>query len=404
MSCKKDPLPEPEPPSNVFKSNLYVEWYKYFYQDTSGGYFKDPNFSGDYVSFLCYDVVYGNGLPGVGIFNKQTGEKHPAWNCNPGSNFYFSGVSDWLIGGNNNNYIATLEDFNLKCYDLNTATLKWNIYSQHIMPRIGNYGNYVYYCDNVRIYADLYQMNIETGQRRKIIRINKTNGYEPSFESFSGWIAPNGDSILIFQNRQWNFPIGDGKIDIYAYNLKADTILWVLEDISSDGNSSVMRPVIADNKLFFPGLMSQHCIDLLTGQMIWEHEYTDRGFANSANLYADGTLFARSQSEIIAYNPNNGNELWSIKKKYSIQTGGNMGYYKGKLYFTAIDDSDYNIPTYLFCLNATDGSLVWKGSGVVKSGMKDGVIVDQTTGFLYANDSYRIMCIDLNKTPLTNKK
>ena len=86
-----------------------------------------------------------------------------------------------------------------------------------------------------------------------------------------------------------------------------------------------------------------------------------------------------------------------------------MGYYQGNLYFTGIDQIDImHYPTMVFCLNATDGSLVWKGNriadGVAPNNFADGIIIDQTTGYLYANDAKNIVCIDLNNTPLDTSK
>jgi len=402
-SCKKEEPITPEiPPVVVTKTNLSVKWYRYFYSDTTGSYFKNPYFFGNYVAFCSNMTVYGNGQLGIGVFNKLTGEKHIAWNSEPGNIVLANeSISDWLIGGNNNNYAVFKVSHRICCFDLNTNIQKWSLLNNDFLPRINNFGNNVFCCDAFQTHANLYRINIETGNSVKILTINKTNGYEPSFESYSGWISPIGDTILIFQNRQWNFSASLGKIDIYAYNLSADSVLWKLENLTNDGNSSIRKPIIVGNKLLFQGMKSVHCINLLTGQIIWEQEYTNEGFAEVDNLYADGKLFAHSGSQsVMAFDANSGNLLWKTPAVYGIQTGGSMGYYKGKLYFTGIDHNDQNVPTHLFCLDASNGGLLWKGSGF-NTGMKDGVIIDQATGYLYANDSYRVMCIDLNKTPVT---
>jgi outer membrane protein assembly factor BamB len=226
------------------------------------------------------------------------------------------------------------------------------------------------------------------------------------FDSFIGWEAPWGDSILVFQNRQWNFAASDGKIDIYAYNLCADTVLWVLEDLTEDGNSSIQRPCIYEDKLLFQGMRSQHCINLLSGELIWEHEYESGGFSSVPGLCADGKYFVRDGDDIFCYNIESGLLLWEINNTYQLQTEGSMGYYQGKLYFTGL--IGYNYIPHIFCLNSTDGSLVWKGNlvsdGALVQNWKDGIIIDQNTGFLYATDTKGIVCIDLNTTPLNTSK
>lgn len=406
-SCKKDdPVvvnkqPQPENPWN-YKSILNVKWYKYFYSDTSGAYFQNPYFFDNYVVFCSDMIAYGNGKLGIGVFDKLTGAKHPMWNNEPGGIVGSTGsISNWVIGGNSNKYAIFCSTYKIYCYDLETGSLHWNISVTDLEPRICSFGNYIFYIKgDMHSYSTLLLTNIESGQSKNVLTLYKTNGYEANIEPPVVWFNPSGDTILVFQNRQWNFPASDGKIDIYAYNLSKDTIIWKLEDLTNDGNSSVRKPIINEDKFYFQGMKSVHCINLLNGQLIWEHEYTDEGFAQVENLFADGKLFVHSGSDaIMAFNGNSGNLLWKTNKDYGIQTGGSMGYYKGKLYFTSIDMTNSNIPTYLFCLNASDGSLVWKDSGVVKSGMKDGIIIDQNTGYLYADDSYRIMCIDLNNTP-----
>lgn len=232
----------------------------------------------------------------------------------------------------------------------------------------------------------------------------KTNGYEASIEPPGVWINPMGDTILILQNRQWNFPTSDGKVDLYAYNMRTDSMLWKIDDISNDGNSSIYPPIIDGNLAYFQGMKSLHGINLLTGQLIWEHEYSDEGFAQVENLCVDGKLYVHSGSDVLmAFDGNTGNLMWKTDKDYGIEDGGSMGIYKGKLYFNSIDMTDDNVPQLLFCLNAENGSLIWKGSGVMKSGVSGGLCIDQKTGYLYCTDASSIMCIDLNNSPLQNK-
>ncbi|MDD2636875.1 MAG: PQQ-binding-like beta-propeller repeat protein [Bacteroidales bacterium] len=409
IGCKKPPI-DPPPPVENTKTNLSVVWQNVFYSDSTAAYFHDPYFSNEYVAFCSYQLVgVSNINAGIGVYNKETGVKHTLWNNEPGSTFNMTGISDWKICGQNNNLAAFCNGSAVKCYDINDGSEIWSI-TDDFLPRINDFGPYLY-CSDVsanRTNANLYRIELETGAKTRLFTAYKTNGYEPSLESYSGWISPWGDSILIFQNRQWNFPIGDGRVDIYAYNLKADTVLWIIEDISTDGNSSIQKPNIVGNCLFFQGIKSQHCIDLIGGEVVWEHQYENAGFASVENLYADGKLFARSQDNLIAYDAQTGTTLWKIDNTYGLQTGGRMGYYQGNIFLTGIDLKHYLRHPQLFCINAIDGSLKWKGNrvydGAPIGNMKDGVIINQNTGYLYVNDSYRIICIDLNNTPLDISK
>lgn len=407
IGCKKPPI-DPPPVDNS-KTNLSVVWHNVFYSDSTLAYFHDPYFSNEYVAFCSYQILGGsNMLAGIGVYNKETGANHYLWDTEPGSTFNMTGISDWKIGGENNNLAVFCNGNIIKCYDINSGTEIWLKDIHNINFRFNILGNNVYVNTESQTKAVLYEIDIETGSTKSLLTKYTTNGYEPSFESFAGWIAPWGDSILIFQNRQWNFGESDGKVDIYAYNLEADSILWVLEDLTEDGNSSIQKPQIFGNRLFFQGMKSQHCIDLLTGEVLWEHKYDNEGFADVENLYAEGILFARSGDNLIAYDAITGNLLWKIDNTYGLQTGGRMGYYQGNLYFTGTDENDVMRYPMIFCLNALEGTLVWKGNRVYDNAplynMKDGVIIDENTGYLYVNDALRIICIDLNKTPLTTTK
>jgi outer membrane protein assembly factor BamB len=152
-------------------------------------------------------------------------------------------------------------------------------------------------------------------------------------------------------------------------------------------------------------MKSQHCIDLVNGEIIWEHQYQNAGFAMVRNLYADGKLFARSGDDVIAYDATTGNLLWRIDDTYGLQTDGSMGYYQGNIYFTGIDVADImHYPPMVFCLNAANGTLLWKAEriadGVAPNNFAFGIVIDQSTGYLYASDAKNIVCIDLNNTPL----
>jgi len=402
MSCKKDPLPEPDPPpiAPTDTNRLYIVWKKNFYNDSSRAYFLNPYFYEDYVAFCCDRPEGVNNISGMGVFKKSTGENHPLWNWEPGIIDILDGLTDFKLGGENNRYVLTCNNWNVECFDIITATRKWRIQIDHTNFRIGVNGNYVYFSQEFQTHANLFRANIETGDTTKIFTIPKTNGYEPSIESFGGWVSPVGDSVLIFQSRQWNFSTSDGKVDIYAYNLSADSVLWVLEDITEDGNSSVCPPNIIGNKLVFQGMRSQHCIDLITGKMLWEHKPLNQSFSTAENLYANGKIFAYSYSGFVfCYDVASGNLEWMTLLGYQVLEG-RMAYYNGNIYLSG----GSNYPK-LNCLSASTGQLIWQQQGPLGGGeIKGGVIIDPATGYLYCNNSVGILCIDLNKTPKPLKK
>ncbi|MDY0217671.1 MAG: hypothetical protein RBS19_12020, partial [Bacteroidales bacterium] len=317
-SCKKEPPIAPVQPDNPwnYKSKLDVKWYTYFYSDSAGAYMHVPHPFDNYVVFCSEMIATGNknNSLGIGVYNKQTGEKHPLWTMDPSASLNMNiSINDWLIGGKNNRYALFFSGRVLNCFDLTTGGMVWSNQIKG-MPRISSFGDYVFQSneDNSETYSKLIRYNLQNGTHDVLLTINSTNGFRAGIEPPSGWISPTGDTVLVLQNRQWNFPLSKGKIDIYAYNMTRDSVMWVVEDLTFDGHSSIFKPIVAGDRMFFQGMKSNHCINLLTGKVVWSKDYphdsqgmVQESFARMANLYADGKLFSHSGSgSVIAYDAN----------------------------------------------------------------------------------------------------
>ena len=209
---------------------MAVEWFRPFLADPNGAYFADPYLSGDYVAFCATDPLGTTNTPGIGVYNRFTGEKHPAWQDEPGTNISLDGVSDWLISSKYD-HLALFRDYQgIHCYDVNSGSEKWSIGQYNFRQRINDFGDKLYCSSEIAssTIARLHEIDLQTGQMTTLLQMDAATqgGYEPSFESFTGWVAPWGDSVLIFQNRQYKFTgMGGAKTDLYAYNLAADTML-----------------------------------------------------------------------------------------------------------------------------------------------------------------------------------
>jgi outer membrane protein assembly factor BamB len=409
LSCKKPTVEPSPPPTDSNSTTMAVEWFRPFYADSNGAYFESPFLSGNNVAFSARSPLGNTNAPGVGVYDRFTGEVHPSWQDEPGTNVSFDGLTDWLISSNQDHLALFRDDLGIYCYDVNSGSEKWSI-DQYFNFRFNDFGDKLYCSSEIAssTIARLHEIDLQTGQMTTLLQMDAATqgGYEPSFESFTGWVAPWGDSVLIFQNRQYKFTgMGGAKTDLYAYNLAADTMLWKIDDLITGGNSSIQKPELAGNRLFFPGLLAMHCIDLVQGVEVWGREYNDLGFSSVPPLYANGVLFGRGQESVVAYDANTGNTLWRIDNEFGLQTDGRMGYYQGKLYFTGIDKTNtQTYPTYIFCLDASDGSVIWKENrlydGSYEFNMAGGILIDQENGLLYANGVSHVACIDLNKTPL----
>jgi len=84
----KPPKPKPEIPTNPFPTKLEILWNAPFYSDTAYDYFWDYKIANNQYIVLAnlYDRTY-NRPRGIGVYNMQTGERHPAWTNDPGGIF-----------------------------------------------------------------------------------------------------------------------------------------------------------------------------------------------------------------------------------------------------------------------------------------------------------------------------
>ena len=204
------------------------------------------------------------------------------------------------------------------------------------------------------------------------------------------WVHPGGDSILVFQNRQVNFLTSDGKVDLYAYNINQDTILWRTDDITANGNSSIQPPIVYEDKVYFQGGFYISCFDALTGELIWmRDDFSARSehFFVSNMVAADGILAAKADNDFLfGYDANTGETIW--KQTDVGASSSEMIYHDGKVYYTA---------GKLYAIDIRTGNIHWAlSSPNPNTGFSAGVAIDKTFNYLYANDRFYAMCIRLD--------
>ncbi len=245
--------------------------------------------------------------------------------------------------------------------------------------------------------------SVQTPAWDTLLIISKTanNGYLPSIESTKLWRHPNRDQIILFQNRQWNFSIGDGKIDLYAYNWSADSILWRIDDVAPSGNSSVSTILTEGGRLFFLGAHTVSCINAANGDLIWQWQTPGTNgehFLDRDNIvYVENKIIVKpSNDNLYALNPDNGQVIWKNEEGGSSPTG--LTHYNGKVYYTGIDWGQGKI----FAHDITTGLKVWEFT-TPNDELSDnyfssaGIQIDPTSGRLYTADNYYVMCIQLPK-------
>ncbi|MCK5847395.1 MAG: PQQ-binding-like beta-propeller repeat protein [Bacteroidales bacterium] len=402
FACEK-PLEKGEVPP-VAEAKLSVVWKNFIYDNHGGAFMYSPLFAGNYVA-ICTRMPYDDAAKiGLVIYDKVTGKPHPAWNHEPDFN---ESISDWDIGGANDDIAVLSASRYIYAYDINTGQEIWHKTSgnNYYSTKISVFGDNLFYIESPpqveEEWGELYMADLNTGVSKKLLKLTMEDGYAFTLYPPSVLISTAGDTILIFQKRQWNFSLSKGKVDIYAYNMRLDSVIWVVDDITKTGNSSVMEGIITDdNTYLFQGSNSIHCIDVANGIILWEDALGTSSFFQTHNLYADGKVFMNSEGgDIICYDVQSGMKLWHSKIAFANPIGGSMAYYNGKLYLSAIPTQEDVVPVEkrgsLKCVSVATGEVLWSNSTAYS-----GVKVDSQIGYLYFGSGFSLYCIDLNKTPV----
>jgi len=331
----------------------------------------------------------------------------------------------------------------VKSYDSRNGDLYWE-WEDYLIPRLLNYGNGIYLTEEIlSLSADfeVYSIDLSTGKniwshdfgdtrgrtsvigemvyvsttsegldydKNQLVRSNleyfdkeiilefeRRDGYRPGIEPPVLYIHPtNKDSILIFQNRQYNFALGDDKVDIAAYNMAQDTFLWYMEDLTPTGNSGIFPPIVEGDIIYFQGEGTILCINALEGKVIWQQQ-TNNGYTGCPILLEKGMIIAKGiNREIHAFDGATGAIIWHKK-----EIGANvesMAIYKDRIYYGSKGDGA------LRCLDLYTGELLWIETSPNRKDYSNadfvgGVAINEELGYLYTHDGYFAMCIDLNE-------
>jgi len=404
FSCRKQPLEGPiQPPivdTSTVKRNFEIVWMSPASSDTSECITDMPCLvNGDIMSvkFFCgtEDIVQ--------MFDGKTGQRK--WTKSDPTEWADGSFVSSTDGWNDMSFVCSWDD--IHAFDRLSGALLWHsdISSDTTngMPRIRVLNNHVYHVhrpDGTDVAsAHLVRASVTGGSWDTLFSAYKkhTNGYSPSFEMPDIWIAPTGDTLLIFQNRQYNFAGIDGKIDLYALSLRTREVVWKLEDLVPEGNSSVKPPLVWHDRVFFQGMRTLYCIEVATGKVLWWKNYNGNLWpvftGARLHIFDDRLLIAQSDNgDIYAFDVQTGTQVWKTADDYAWDK--EIVLHKGKIYAIGYG--------FLRCFDATSGKLLWgalpparqMGYPYAKFSY-GGVLLNPDLGYIYANDKLFWYCLKI---------
>ena len=423
--CKCRENPPVQPPINEFfaPTDLSVVWIRPYHSDTSHDGKGTPLLTGDYVVFTNSnnDIYPQNG--GFGIYNKKTGEKHPAWQNEVGEQLgTIDKLSTEKLAGKNNELLIVSSYYRTYAFDINSGAKLWT--------------KDLKYTNNVTnvVFGDSYLIYIPNDYKYVVVRLDAYTGKQTNYFAHvykddaytmiglnppSAYIDNNGDTLLFCISGDWAPKEYTGRVWAYCYNTTKNSMQWINKNFTDerDVSGTVAPPILYDhNKWIIQTHRGVHCMDANTGELIWKNLYWLEYYSDGKNdsiggkaelftmtpvtLWQDKLYMRSVDGNVYCIDAQTGQEIWRNTNLCATPNGddGGLPIYQGRLYLAGVDvDEKGDIFYGLTCLDALTGRELWRDAGP-RNIIWPQIAIDQETGYLYAGTSRHIMCIDLNKT------
>jgi outer membrane protein assembly factor BamB len=411
-SCKKPPKEQPQSINmqRIFPTNLEVVWNAPFHSDSTSDFFLELLFVDRYVVLANIFEGYGDKPRGIGVYNKQTGKRHTAWQNDPGGIFStseFEYILDCKIAGKNKDIILIYNTRYLLGYNLHTGQRMWKLELPDKISGVDIYGNsdFSVAIDHAFItygpgglsntWKRLAIVDVYSGVKRDLVELYAEDNYEFRIHPPTAHVNTEGDTLLFFTTGAWNFAEVRGRDYTYCFNMTKNQMVWTNKHVGGT------RTIVIENDKLIVG--SIHCLNMHTGEVIWQREGLNAGGLDLPLLYHEEKIYIRHQTGAIhplwCIDAQSGQLIWENNTLNPAPVYiGTMDIYNDRLYFSAwIVDA-----CYLVCVDIHNGNLLWLDAGP-HGYIGFGVHIDKKTGYLYCNTGWSLMCVDLNKTPNGNK-
>lgn len=403
-SCVKDkvdidlppPITEPTEPSNEPSEKLQVVW------QASIGVVDTQQLRHEGMVLTKDNVVATPEKKGVGdvvrFWDKRTGDFQFEWENWQNSNYF------WQLPQIVDENLFVNGGIGSALIDANNGQSIWM--ERHLWA--GSYTNFtlgkifhpVIDEDHLEILdlTHLTSVDYQTGSRDTVLTI-PTTGFGgvtcPEIQPPTGWITPVGDTLMIFKLEIRTWP--PYRIDIQAYNITADSVEWKLENFEPDGDSNKRPPLVEDGLVYLVGESTLYCLNVLNGDIVWQQEFSGMYHLGETNnqffamLLLEGKLvFSPNNASTFCFDAQTGRLLW--KEHDSVSNPQNLVHHKGIIYATERGSGR------LFAFDLETGEHFWREHSpnlnkYLDIGFQNDIAIDPETGYIYADDSYFVLCI-----------
>ncbi|MEM9884795.1 MAG: PQQ-binding-like beta-propeller repeat protein [Bacteroidota bacterium] len=253
--------------------------------------------------------------------------------------------------------------------------------------------DFVYYAHNdnspfERTESHLVRSKIEEWQWDTLYSIYKTESPFPSIHPPAIWKNKQEQEILIFQDRGLSF---DEPTHLFAYNADKEEIVWKYDSIVY--KSSVNKPVIKGDLLYYIGLDQIFCFHIPTGSQRWvldiNNNETGEAFFTTTLHFVEDKIIFEAYIARYAVNAETGAIIWrrgGLEDLFSCD--GRTAFHDGVLYLACVGG--------IYALDGDTGETLWI-EDKLGEGFLNGITVDPETGYLYTANSEYAWCLKVKE-------
>jgi outer membrane protein assembly factor BamB len=355
-ACRKEKSLVQQPPADTNKPTLI---WRVPLNNLSSTTSISPIVFGNQVAFSCSNC----NPPQILFFNGDSGHLNNSWDdwatipSTMHPNDFSNPIENHLIFAQGRQWVS-----------INTSNNQTNWSFLKLAPAV--YSCLTYTDGQFAYWYDDYQID-NGGRNRKscvfrsppdvlqvdtIFDYETTDGFAPSLMSFGFSTLLNGDEIILMKNRAYSpflqWP-NAGRLDVIAYNMTADSLMWFEQGVEAN-EGGVLSIRTLGNLAFVPGYMCIHCLDVETGQKIWDYKVEKALYLGDLIVHNNTLLYKGANDDLVCLNPYTGQEIWKVKGT-GVDPKARLTLFNNKLFYTGDGE--------LCVVDAINGSIIFKGKG-----------------------------------------
>jgi outer membrane protein assembly factor BamB len=283
----------------------------------------------------------------------------------------------------------------IDCINLDNLNTLWSSAAPRGASLVYPIGNYLYRAvDPVtaqEFTKEITRTVLSSSNWETVYTFTAKDGFVGYFSCITPASLPNGDELILFKNSQWNFDSAQGRMDLFCYNLTADSLLWRNKGIEDAGNG-IMPMQVVDSVLYAPGAEHFFAVNLITGQVIWEFDYGAHSGGDNVGygdffINGDRLLLKPSGDHLLVFNRHNGQIIHNrLGMGYTMK--GRFTHFEGKLWYIA--DADLKVVD-----DFTGESLLPAIRQDHLGKLNENVVIDPETQLMYLCNYHEALCVKL---------